>query len=158
MKTLLLSVFLTLPAHADFGPMPAELPTGYECDVPANPERGLPISVTIKLKGPDAEGAMAVTSANGQERALGFVSKIETLEKNKPEHEGAFQLTLGMFHEQDVSGLAPADVNKVSSIRAYEIDHPTTEVKLFRFFGAKNQQLGGSILLGGMGTRCLPKK
>lgn len=128
----------------------------YLCHVPANPERGLPVSVDIKVT-PDGEKGMTLALSDKGEQPLGYVEKIERLEKSNPQHKGAFDLTLGMFHEQDVSGLSPDQVDKVDSILAYAIDHPTAEVKLFRFFEGK-KQLGGSLLMNGQGTRCLPNK
>jgi hypothetical protein len=158
MKKLILALALcSSPALADFGPMPSRLPVAYECDVPANPGRGLPVAVTIQLQGGAADGAMAVAVSEKGEQALGIVSKVTNLYPGDSALKGAFDLTIGLVHERDVSGIAPADIAAVNYITVYEIDHPTAEVKLFRLFEGK-KQLGGTLLMNGQGTRCLPKK
>ncbi len=147
MKNLLLALALfSSPAFA----------ADYVCHVDANPDRGLPVSVDIKIT-PDDKGGMTLAVSEKGEQPLGFVEKKERLEKWNPDHKGAFELTLGMMHEQDVSGLSAERLEKVDSITAYTIDHPTAEVKLFRFFEGK-KQTGGTLLMNGLGTRCLPKK
>ncbi|MGZ3652381.1 MAG: hypothetical protein ACXVB9_07625 [Bdellovibrionota bacterium] len=120
----------------------------YNCHAPANPNRGFAKAMDVTLS-PDAMGGSF--RANGKE--LGKISQISTLDRSKADQKEAFDFLLGYLNEQDVSGLDPAALKRVTSIVAYQFT-PDTDTTLYRFYEG-SKQTGGSFASQGLGTACL---
>jgi hypothetical protein len=120
----------------------------YKCHAIANPNRGFAKAMDVTLS-PDALGGSF--RANGKE--LGKASQITTLDPSKPEQKEAFDFILGFLNEQDVSGLDPAALKRVTSIVAYQFT-PDTDTTLYRFYEG-TRQTGGAFGSQGLATACL---
>jgi hypothetical protein len=137
-------LFLSLPARAQ----------SYACRAIANPARGFPVAFEIHVIGTGPVSQMFILM-NEKQRRLGNVSEITTLSAKDTSQRPAFDYTLGRVSEPDVSGVAPQNLGRVSAIQIFKGERGENEVLVLRLFSG-SRQIGGSFLISGMGTSCLP--
>lgn len=126
----------------------------YQCTVKANPERGFDSAFQVRVA-PAAIGGEITLLANGQTRRLGIVSDVGSLSRADANQREAFAMILGLIHEEDVSGVAAGDLQKVSMIHFFKADLPDgDEVFVYQLFSG-NKQIGGTFSPSAMGTACL---
>lgn len=146
MKKLIFTlVFVGFQAHA----------ADYLCSAAANPNRGFETAFQVQIS-PDQNGGdvSIITIAKSK---VGTVSRVVTLSDNDEATHDAFQLTLNLIAEKDVSGLD--NPSTVSSIQAIEVSLATPgdhELKLFKLFDKTGKQIGGTILADMHGDACVP--
>jgi hypothetical protein len=140
------AIFYAPLAHAE----------NYECFAKANANRGFKSDLRIAIA-PAGIGGKIIAKTKAQDKELGIVSQVDSLDRSKPADKTAFEATLGYLNEEDVSGIAPKDLNRVSIIEVLRAQTTNDdEVMVYKLF-AGEKQIGGSILISGMGTACLPR-
>jgi len=128
----------------------------YACVAKANPDRGFNSGFEIQLS-PAAIGGQMKILANGKQKILGIISETGSLSSSNSAQKPAFDMTLGLIAEADLSGIQEADLRKVSSINRFKVPAPDgDEILVFQIF-AGNHQIGGTFMASGLGTACLPK-
>jgi hypothetical protein len=127
----------------------------YVCVAKANPNRGFNSGFEIHVS-PAAVGGKMVLSAGGQQKVIGTVSQVATLDKNSPSQKPAFDLTLGLIAETDVSGVPSSNLNKISAVKIMKV--MTADGDEFSTFQLMNgsTQIGGTFMGSGLGTACMP--
>lgn len=129
----------------------------YECQAKANPERGLDFDFTISASPAKVGGNIVMTADFGQ-KIIGVISEVGTLNKATAKEAPAFEATLGYIGEEDVSGIAEKNLSQVTAIEIIKTQTADgDEASIFKLF-AGDKQIGGTILISGMATACLPKQ
>jgi|GEM_PF-3594150 len=142
---LLVGIFSSCFAFAD----------GYTCFAKANAERGFNFAFEISVE-PASVGGRIVLKAGNQQKVLGIVSETGTLDGSDPSQKPAFDLTLGLIGEEDVSGVSTADLDLVKTLEVFRAEiEGGDEVFVYKLFD-ESKQIGGTILISGRGTSCLP--
>jgi hypothetical protein len=127
----------------------------YSCQAKANPAVGLGFEFQVGATPADVGGALTM-SAGGVVQSLGIISGVSELDSSDPNELNAFEMTVGMFSDEAVSGIKEADLASITSITVFSIDNTQgLEVYLYKFF-AGTKQIGGTIVVSMMGTACLP--
>lgn len=126
----------------------------YTCSAKANPNRGFESAFQISLDS-TAVGGKMVLIANGAKRLIGTISEAAAIDGTDPAQKQAFDATLGMIAEEDVSGVAEKDLSLVDKLVVYRAEIAGgDEALVYRLF-ASGKQLGGTFFVSGMGTSCL---
>ncbi len=123
----------------------------YQCLAKKNPNRGLMTDMLIDVTPAEVGGEIAVT-VNGARNVVATVAEAGVLPKSAG---GAFSAVLGLLHEPDVSGIAAADLDRVSSLTVLKGALGDDEILVVRMF-AGDEQIGGSLMMAGQGSACLP--
>lgn len=126
----------------------------YSCIAKANPARGISQSFEVQVK-PAQVGGLLTIKANGRETKLGKITQIAVFAKDNPTQRQVFDLTLGLIHEPDVSGVPANDINKITAIKVLQASTAQGEASVYQLFSG-SQQVGGTILIDMQGTACLP--
>lgn len=127
---------------------------GYTCKGAANPNRGFTDDFQVSLAKIEV-GSSVILTAQGKDRNLGPVADLLSVNSTDPKDRAGFEATLGFLNEQDVSGIAPADLKTVTRIDAYRVALPNEdEAIVYRLF-AGDTQIGGTFMYSGWGSACL---
>lgn len=128
----------------------------YECFAKANADRGFKVDFTISVN-PASVGGQILLKVNGRQKVLGVISEAGLLNRDNTTQKAAFDLTLGLVGAEDVSGIPEGSLEKVKSIEVFRAKTADSdEVFVYKLLSG-NTQMGGTILVSGMGTACLPK-
>lgn len=128
----------------------------YSCHAQANPNRGFNMDFDIQVT-PAAVGGQIILSTGGKQRPLGALSEVGSIDKSNVSQKEAFDMTLGLIGESDVSGIQAGDLKNVSSINILkETTADGDEIIIFQLFESSTQ-IGGTFMASGLGTACRPK-
>lgn len=101
-------------------------------------------------------GGSIVLKTGNHKKDLGVVSEAGVLNGSDPAQKPAFEMTLGLIAEEDVSGIASSNLKRVKTIEVYRAEAADgDEVLVYKLFD-RRKQIGGTIMISGMGTACLP--
>lgn len=133
--------------------------TTYGCHVAANAERGFDEAFTVEISSIQ-EGGKVLLVLDNQPKELGKIAKINSLHRNagSTAEQAAFDATLGLIGEEDISGVSADQLGKISSIVKFSIAAGDgVEVAVFRLFNDATQ-MGGTFFFDGLATACIPGK
>lgn len=151
---LLASLVLNCSVADAQGRRPSALP--YTCLAKANPTRGFEFEFKIELSDRKLKSEIFIETKK-QKKLLGLITEMDVLERNNPATGNAFSAILGFLNEEDVSGVPAKDLKNVNKIEYFKSLGEEDEITLFNLFNG-SKQVGGSIVISGLGTACVPKK
>lgn len=128
----------------------------YRCFAKANPPRGFNYDVDILIS-PPVKGGVICVSVNRNRMTLATVVEVATYHRSDLAQKIHFERLLNQIKDQDVSGLSIRDLALVNVIEAFKTWTPHgDEVLVYRLFDG-NRQIGGTVLISGRATACLPR-
>jgi hypothetical protein len=150
-KRLLIAIFFVFSGlNPAFG-------SSYQCAVKANPDEGIPFSFTIVVA-QTSFGDEIQMIADGDVKLAAPVTEATSLSKDNLEEAAAFSVSLGFVGSESVSGISGKNYNSISSMEIFRAELPGgDEILVYKIFDDR-KQIGGSLLMSGMGAPCLPKK
>jgi hypothetical protein len=128
----------------------------YSCHVKANSNRGFSSDFDVEVSPAAVGGQISLIGKSGK-KPFGTVAEAVLISRALVTEKQAFDLTLGLIAEQDVSGIAPQDLGQVTSIRIFKAPAAGGDETIVYQFLAGNKQIGGTFMTSGLGTSCLPK-
>jgi hypothetical protein len=127
----------------------------YTCVAKANPDRGINVGFEISVVPADIGGKIIIKIGSGQ-KVIGIVSEVGSLSRVNDQQTEAFAATLGYIGEEDVSGIPESNLDQVKTIEVFIAKtKDNDETLVYKLFSA-DKQIGGSIVVSGVGTACLP--
>lgn len=140
---LIITSILSANAHAE----------SYECIAKENPNFGFPSEFSILVDSTQV-GGQILLKANNTETVLGMITETGIVDKNQGD---AFELVLGFISEESVSGISVTQLSQVNKIEVYRSEAADgNEILVYKLLNG-TIQLGGTVMISGMGTACLPK-
>jgi hypothetical protein len=127
----------------------------YECFAKANTARGFDFDFSISVE-PAAVGGQILFKIDEHPIVLGTVSEVGSIRGADPAQKAAFDATLGLIWEEDVSGIAEPDLNRVNLIEIFRAQLKGDDEALVYKLMDGDKQIGGTVLISGNGTACLP--
>ena len=128
----------------------------YECFAQANADRGFNFDFYISVE-PASVGGQIVLKAGDRQRVIGTVSETGLLDRADATQRPAFDLTLGYIGAEDVSGIPASSLSLVKTIEVFKaVSADGDEALVYKLLDG-NSQIGGAVMISGMGTACLPK-
>jgi hypothetical protein len=146
-KFVLTFLFITTLASVGFA-------ADYSCFAKANPERGFSTDFEVTLK-PAAVGGELILKINGNEIPMAKISDARRIESSDASMADAFNLTLGLLGEEDVSGLTATEIAKVTALGIfYATAANGDELMVYQYF-IGNTPAGGTFFAASHGTACI---
>jgi hypothetical protein len=123
----------------------------YNCFAKANPERGFNSDFNILLQ-PATIGGQMILKVGVKQMPLGTISEVGVLNSSDPALKPAFDATLGLISEVDVSAVAEKDLANISSMQIFKaITASGEEMIVYQLFVGV-YQIGGTFMGSGLGT------
>lgn len=127
----------------------------YRCYAKANPARGFHFDIDILMSSPSKGGVIRM-AFNRNRLLLASISDTATYYRFDMAHRAIFQFLLEQIKDEDVSGVNQQSLAAVNTIEILKSRNPYgEEIAVFRLFADK-QQVGGTVMISGRATACLP--
>ncbi len=144
LKSVVLIIILACPtAQAD----------EYNCYAKVNPQRGFNFDFIIRIDSTTVDGQMII-KAGFTELILAVVTETGSFKRDEKTQQDAFDKTLAMLDEEDVCSVS--DTTLVETIKYLRAVAPTGEEAMVYRLYDKNSQIGGTFMMGGAATSCVP--
>lgn len=146
-------IFLSIMLGASFAF--AKKSESYSCKTEIDLEHGFDRILKFNLSeiSDNGHGQISGESLNLD---LGKISVITVLNKQDASKKHIFDLVLGYISSGGATVTGVQDPGAVERITAYEFNGDENEIKVFRLYNSADAQIGGTLLINGHGTACLP--